>query len=190
MAVSNMKNCRGCIYRGYAGSIPICQYILFTHRCRPCPAGDGCTVKTTTKGEFDMKKAWDETRARQLYEEGKSDLDIADMVGASVGAITAWRHRNRLKIKTPTPRKAPERTPAPVKLPPIENPAQTPAVTDEPTAGTTNKPNLDALNLCGPVELSFSIAGCACSLSAPDTATAAWAAKYLCGIVENFAVRE
>lgn len=137
-----------------------------------------------------MKKAWDETRARQLYEEGKSDLDIADMVGASVSAITAWRHRNRLKIKNPTPRKAPESTSDPAKLPPIENPAQTPAVTGEPAADITNKPNLDALNLCGPVELSFSIAGCSCSLSAPDTTAASWAAKYLCGIVENFAVRE
>ena len=137
-----------------------------------------------------MKKAWDETRARQLYEEGKSDLDIADMVGASVGAITAWRHRNRLKSKNPTPRKALERTSAPAKVPPIENPAQTPVVTVEPAADTTDKPNLDAPILCGPVELSFSIAGCSCSLSAPDTTAASWAAKYLCGIVENFAVRE
>ena len=142
-----------------------------------------------------MKKAWDETRARQLYEEGKSDLDIADMVGASVSAITAWRHRNRLKIKSPTPRKTPERTSAPAKVPPVENPpvenpVQAPAVTVEPAADTTNKPNLDAPILCGPVELSFSIAGCSCSLSAPDTTAASWAAKYLCGIVENFAVRE
>lgn len=137
-----------------------------------------------------MKKAWDETRARQLYEEGKSDLDIADMVGASVGAITAWRHRNRLKSNNPAPRKASERTLAPVKVPAVENPVQAPAGTGEPAADTTNKPNLDAPNLCGPVELSFSIAGCSCSLSAPDTAAAAWAAKYLCGIVENFAVRE
>ena len=137
-----------------------------------------------------MKKAWDETRARQLYEEGKSDLDIADMVGASVGAITAWRHRNRLKSKNPTPRKAPERTSAPAKVPPIENPVQAPTVTVEPAADTTNKPNLDAPILCGPVGLSFSIAGCSCSLSAPDTTAASWAAKYLCGIVENFAVRE
>ena len=137
-----------------------------------------------------MKKAWDETCARQLYEEGKSDIDIADKVGASVSAITAWRHRNRLKIKNPTPRKTPERTSAPAKVPPIENPVQAPAVTVEPAADTTNKPNLDAPILCGPVELSFSIAGCSCSLSAPDRATAAWAAEYLCGIVENFAVRD
>lgn len=137
-----------------------------------------------------MKKAWDETCARQLYEEGKSDVDIADMVGASVSAITAWRHRNRLKIKNPTRRKAPERTSAPAKVPPIENPVQAPAVTVEPAADTTNKPNLDAPILCGPVELSFSIAGCSCSLSAPDRATASWAAEYLCGIVENFAVRD
>lgn len=137
-----------------------------------------------------MKKAWDETRARQLYEEGKSDLDIADMVGASVGAITAWRHRNRLKSKNPAPRKAPERTSAKVKVPPIENPVQAPAVMVEPTADTTNKPNLDAPILHGPVELSFSIAGCSCSLSAPDTTAASWAAKYLCSIVENFSVRE
>ena len=42
------------------------------------------------------RRTWDENRARQLYEEGKSDVDIADMVGATAGAIAAWRSRNRL----------------------------------------------------------------------------------------------
>ena len=129
-----------------------------------------------------MKKAWDETRARQLYEEGKSDLDIADMVGASVGAITAWRHRNRLKSKNPAPRKASERTLAPVKVPAVENPVQAPAGTGEPAEDTTNKPNLDAPNLCGPSCPSLSLGAPAHSLlriqlpqpGQPNTSAALW----------------
>lgn len=180
MAVSSMKYCRGCIYKGYASNMPICQYILATHRCRPCPAGEGCTVKTTAKGgPSTMKiKSWDEIRARQLYEEGKSDLDIADMVGATVGAITAWRHKNHLKSKNPPARKPPKNT----------SPATSAVSLDSESTDTPQ--TLKMPEISGPVELSFSIAGCACSLSAPDIPSASWTAKRLCRMVENFAARE
>ena len=38
----------------------------------------------------------DETRARALFEEGKSDLDIAEMLGISVYAFATWRRKNGL----------------------------------------------------------------------------------------------
>ena len=37
------KNCRGCFYHsGWS-----CDYILLEKRRRPCPPGDGCTVRKT-----------------------------------------------------------------------------------------------------------------------------------------------
>ncbi|WP_418480431.1 hypothetical protein [Dysosmobacter sp.] len=40
---------------------------------------------------------FDETRARELFAEGKSDLDIAEMLGIGVYAFAAWRRKNGLK---------------------------------------------------------------------------------------------
>lgn len=98
------------------------------------------------------QKAWDEARARQLYEEGKSDIDIADMVGASVGAIAAWRRKNHLVSKNQSVRK---------------KAAQKPPVEAAPCAVTC------------PIEVSFSFGDCVCSLAAPDLEKARLAAAYL-----------
>lgn len=38
----------------------------------------------------------DETRARALFADGKSDLDIAEMLGVSVYAFATWRRKNGL----------------------------------------------------------------------------------------------
>lgn len=143
--------CKGCVYYGRAGAEPICEYILMEQRRRPCPPGEGCTVKIV--GGTDMKqKAWDEARARQLYEEGKSDIDIADMVGASAGAIAAWRRKNHLVSKNqPVRKKA----------------AQKPSAEAAPCVTTW------------PIEVSFSFGDCVCSLTAPDLEKAQLAAAYL-----------
>lgn len=45
------------------------------------------------------KKNWDEARAKQLVDEGLDDIGIADGVGATEGAIKAWRRKNRIKLK-------------------------------------------------------------------------------------------
>lgn len=120
------------------------------------------------------RKTWDENRARQLYKEGKSDIDIADMVGASAGAIAAWRYRNHLRSKNPPVHRAPvSQNPVP---PAMEEPSQKeemPAVMELPH---TPQPH-------GPVDLSISIAGCICSLAAPDQASAVWIAQQLCEVV-------
>lgn len=40
---------------------------------------------------------FDETRARELFAEGKTDLDIAEMLGIGVYAFAAWRRQNGMK---------------------------------------------------------------------------------------------
>lgn len=44
------QGCEGCSYSGYNPTLGlICEYILCTGKMRPCPAGSGCTVRTTAK---------------------------------------------------------------------------------------------------------------------------------------------
>ena len=91
------KYCRDCIYAGSAGKYPTCEYILHTRRPRPCPAGEGCTVKKTILEETDMPKAtWDKDRALELFQEGADDLAIAEAVGTSQSSIRAWRWREQI----------------------------------------------------------------------------------------------
>ena len=40
---------------------------------------------------------FDENRARALFAEGKSDLEIAEMLGISVYAFATWRRKNGMK---------------------------------------------------------------------------------------------
>ena len=190
-----MKVCEGCDHLGKAGFAMICQYILDTGHRRPCPAGAECTVNTTLKGENEMKKrSWDEARARQLHAEGLSDLDIADMVGASEGAIRAWRARNRLHSNT-NPRKSQQRkepaaaapSPTPEELEvPGERPAVDPPEQEDPAEESllTREKVYEQL-FSAPVEISFSCAGCNVTLAAPNHQSALWAAAYLNDIVDS-----
>lgn len=178
--------CKGCVYRTYAGGEPICGYILVERHRRPCPPGEGCTAKVVGGKNTKMKRrTWDENRARQLYEEGKSDVDIADMVGATASAIAAWRRLNRLTSQSPPGRKS--SAPAPVKesLAPIAVPSPEPKPAadisveeDRPVAEkkpiSTKERRIKQPD--GPVELALSIAGCTCELTAPDIASAVWMA--------------
>lgn len=52
------KFCHDCVYMGVAGNgyIPMCNYIFIEDKRRPCPPGEGCTVKLTDK-EVKKKKA-------------------------------------------------------------------------------------------------------------------------------------
>ena len=77
----------------------------------------------------------DETRARALFEEGKSDLDIAEMLGVSVYAFATWRRKNGLnrpkggaaqQKASPTPKPKPCRAQPPMP-PESETPAPEPA---------------------------------------------------------------
>lgn len=113
----DLRSCNGCIYAGRAGKQPICEYILKTQRRRPCPPGAGCTVKRMEERSVPVKSDWDRERARQLLEEGKTDLEAADAVDCTLTAFRSWKYRAGLaKAKregTPpagkdTPAEAPE----------------------------------------------------------------------------------
>lgn len=60
----------------------------------------GCDVPEVPKVKQRPLRAHDlildETRARALFEAGKSDLDIAEMLGVSVYAFATWRRKNGL----------------------------------------------------------------------------------------------
>lgn len=49
-------NCGDCQYRGKVGGMPCCDYFLRTGNRRPCPPGEGCTVKVSRR-VYRRKKA-------------------------------------------------------------------------------------------------------------------------------------
>lgn len=97
--------CAGCVYRGRAGSRDICEYLLMTGHKRPCPPGENCTVKKMEGDGTHMARqsSFDKERARALYEEGKSTVEVADMVGATESAIKSWIHREGIRRGRPAP---------------------------------------------------------------------------------------
>jgi hypothetical protein len=56
--------CKGCVYNQHGASdrITLCTYYLDTDNRRPCPAGEGCTVKRTGKKQGmwqdEREEAW------------------------------------------------------------------------------------------------------------------------------------
>lgn len=92
---------------------------------------------------------FDENRARALFAEGKSDLEIAEMLGISVYAFATWRRKNGMKrpMGGAAPRK--DRTAAKQKpckaQPPIPPEAETPAPEPAPeTAGSGSQATVAA----------------------------------------------
>lgn len=72
------KYCDACIYRKNltSGAITYCDYICMTGNKRPCPAGDGCTVRTTRRVYrkrllSDEEKAERAVRRREQQREAK-----------------------------------------------------------------------------------------------------------------------
>jgi hypothetical protein len=53
--------CDGCVYNGSlsGGSLRCCNYILMRDRRRPCPPGDGCTVKVKLGDKKDKEEEED-----------------------------------------------------------------------------------------------------------------------------------
>ena len=77
---------------------------------------------------------FDETRARELFAEGKTDLDIAEMLGIGVYAFAAWRCKNGMKrprggdMQKMEQKAKPKRCKAQPPMPPeIETPEPEPA---------------------------------------------------------------
>lgn len=61
--------CNGCVYKGLVqGHVPCCNYIFMEDKRRPCPPGEGCTVKMTNR-EAQRKAAGE--RKRKALERAK-----------------------------------------------------------------------------------------------------------------------
>ena len=91
----------------------------------------------------------DETRARALFEEGKSDLDIAEMLGVSVYAFATWRRKNGLNRPKGGAAQQKARTAAKQKpckaQPPMPPEAETPSPEPAPeTAAPGSHPLMSA----------------------------------------------
>ena len=72
------KYCDACIYRKTftSGATPFCDYLCMTGKQRPCPAGDGCTVRSTRRvyrkrALTEEEKAQREERKRERNRETK-----------------------------------------------------------------------------------------------------------------------
>ena len=112
-----------------------------------CDVPEPPTVKQRPLRAHDI--LFDENRARALFAEGKSDLDIAEMLGISVSTFAAWRRKNGMKrpMGGAAPRKA--RTAAKQKpckaQPPMPPEAETPAPEPAPeTAAPGSQPLMPA----------------------------------------------
>lgn len=86
------SRCLRCIYFGL--STKTCDYILLEGHRRPCPPGDGCTVRRTRKDLNVRKPKWDTELGRLLWLEGKSDGEIADELHIPTSSVTSYRRRH------------------------------------------------------------------------------------------------
>ena len=61
--------CNGCVYKGIVqGNVPCCNYIFMEDKMRPCPPGEGCTVKTTN---WEARRKGAEERKQRKLEQMK-----------------------------------------------------------------------------------------------------------------------
>lgn len=110
-----------------------------------------------------MKKiSWDTEAARAMYDAGKSDREIAEVLGISRNTVYHWRFVQNLPSNT---RK-------------VERQKKT-----EPKAAPSRPLALPAMK--GPVELSVELDGRAFALRAPDLEGAAWIHGYAGQLLEG-----
>lgn len=81
------SSCRGCKYYGIF--LNCCEYMIQTGNLRPCPAGKGCTVRTTKRGRT-MAQQIDADAYSYLARKEKEDrlsveLRQSDLEGVSYG---------------------------------------------------------------------------------------------------------
>lgn len=87
------KGCEGCYFlSNYFGC---CNYLIYTEKRRPCPGGEGCTVKTTqTPESWEKVILWDTVLAQKLYSQGATDAEISKACHAPIGQVKAFRSRH------------------------------------------------------------------------------------------------
>ena len=158
-------SCKGCAYAVYLSGAWCCDYLQIVGHRRPCPPGEGCTVRkaanVTKKGSAFMKRReWDTEKAKTLYDQKLTDTEIAGEVGATASAVAYWRRGLGLpaNLERHPPPQDPEPKAAPFPFPP-----------SQPLALLTTQ---------GPVELSVEMDGRAFTLRAPDLEGAAWIHEY------------
>lgn len=176
----NTVSCKGCAYAVLLSGAWCCDYLLITGRRRPCPPGEGCTVRKdgdlTKKGSAFMKRReWDTEKARVLYDQKLSDAEIAAEVKTTPTAVAYWRRGQGLPANGASsgPRQTgsgEERRP-----PPMENPESRAAL--KPPASPPSRP-LALPAMKGPIELSVELDGYAFALRAPDLEGAARIHEY------------
>ncbi len=89
-------SCKGCAYAVLLSGVWCCDYLQIAGHRRPCPPGEGCTVRKaanlTKKGSAFMKRReWDTDKAKALYDQKLSDAGIAGKVGTTASAVANWR---------------------------------------------------------------------------------------------------
>ncbi len=98
--------CRTCRYRWQVSETEVCcGYFCITGRRRPCPPGAGCTeyirderaAKERAQAPRQRQISWDTDHARRLWQDGATDQEIADAVGASKDAVRHWRQRRQMR---------------------------------------------------------------------------------------------
>lgn len=88
--------CEGCAFAVLLSGEWYCDYLLMTGHRRPCPPGEGCTVRkaanlTKKESAFMRRRAWDTDDARALYDQRLSDNEIAKRIGVTASAVACWR---------------------------------------------------------------------------------------------------
>lgn len=168
-------SCKGCAYAALLSGAWCCDYLCMTGHRRPCPPGEGCTVRKegdlTKKGSAFMKRReWDTEKAKALYDQKLSDAEIAGRVGTTASAVAYWRRGLGLPANPgqhPPPQEKPE-----------------PKVTPTPLVSPPSRP-LALPFVKGPVELSVELDGRAFALRAPDLDGAARIYSYAGRLLED-----
>ncbi|WP_297301122.1 hypothetical protein [uncultured Oscillibacter sp.] len=152
-------SCKGCAYAALLSGAWCCDYLSMTGHRRPCPPGEGCTVRKegylTKRGSAFMKRrGWDTEKAKALYDQKLSDAEIAGRVGTTASAVAFWRRGLGLPAnqgqRPPSRPENPESKAA--SPPPVSPPLRTLALPSTK----------------GPVEMLVEMDGHAFALRAPD----------------------
>lgn len=206
-------SCKGCAYAAYLGGEWYCDYLSVTGHRRPCPPGEGCTVRKegdlTKKGSAFMKRrGWDTEKAKALYDQKLSDAEIAGEVGTTASAVAFWQRGLGLPAnpgQRPPPREKPlskAAPPLPVSPPPRPLALSTngaPAGTRRSGSGGERRkewsgrsprrkagPEQSGISSDeGPVELSVELDGRAFALRAPDLEGAERIYEYAGRLLED-----
>lgn len=116
------------------------------------------------------KNSFDFMRCAELYAEGKSDLEIAEMLGESVRKVQRWRKSKGFRANYPSTR-------APAKKP-VQKKSSSPKPKPAPAAAPQPE---EAMKTDSDVLIRWRIAGCLVEITAPDLSHACKVLKELDG---------